>query len=207
MLALYDASERLSLLAPYSPRLRFNVYVAIGHYAQAASGMTADARMVANRCRGECRQYKRFLGDMIPGGVLCDRIASYFHLFTLYWFMRPMGAGALLAVVDKDGPQLYGMETSGQAFRYYGTAIGKGRQSAKTEIERLKLSELSCREAVKKVAKILHNAHEEKEKGTELELSWICPESNNCFSKVPAELHKEADREARQAIEDEQMGC
>lgn len=32
--------------------------------------------------------------------------------------------------------------------RFYGTALGKGRQQAKTEIERLKLSELTCRQAV-----------------------------------------------------------
>lgn len=174
--------------------------------AQATTGMSADGRMVANRCRGECRQYKRFLGEQIPGGVLCDRIASYFHLFTLYWFMRPMGAAALMAVVDQDGPQLYGLETSGQAFRYHGTAIGKGRQSAKTEMERLKLEQLTCREGVKQVAKMLHNAHEEKEKDVELELGWICSESGYHFCKVPESLRAEADKEARDAIEAQEMG-
>lgn len=32
--------------------------------------------------------------------------------------------------------------------RFFGTALGKGRQQAKTEIERLKLNELTCRQAV-----------------------------------------------------------
>jgi len=38
--------------------------------------------------------------------------------------------------------------------RYFGTAVGKGRQAAKTEIERLKLGELSCEQGVNEVAKM-----------------------------------------------------
>ena len=38
--------------------------------------------------------------------------------------------------------------------RFFGTALGKGRQQAKTEIERLKLNELTCRQAVVEIAKM-----------------------------------------------------
>jgi 20S proteasome subunit alpha 7 len=38
--------------------------------------------------------------------------------------------------------------------RYKGAAIGKGRQGAKNEVEKLKLSEMSCREAVTAIAKM-----------------------------------------------------
>ena len=38
--------------------------------------------------------------------------------------------------------------------RYFGTAVGKGRQGAKNEIEKLKLEEMSCREGIKAVAKM-----------------------------------------------------
>lgn len=27
-------------------------------------------------------------GDVIPGHVLADRIASYIHIFNLYWYVR-----------------------------------------------------------------------------------------------------------------------
>lgn len=37
---------------------------------------------------------------------------------------------------------------------YFGVAIGKGRQAAKTEIEKLKLTELTCREAVFEIARM-----------------------------------------------------
>lgn len=41
-----------------------------------------------------------------------------------------------------------------RAQRFFGTAVGKGRQAAKTEIERLKLGELSCEQGINEVAKM-----------------------------------------------------
>ena len=40
------------------------------------------------------------------------------------------------------------------AQRFFGTAVGKGRQAAKTEIERLKLLEISCEQGINEVAKM-----------------------------------------------------
>ena len=37
---------------------------------------------------------------------------------------------------------------------FYGTAVGKGKQLAKTELEKLKFEELSVREAVKEAARM-----------------------------------------------------
>ena len=37
---------------------------------------------------------------------------------------------------------------------YFGCAVGKGRQLAKTEIEKLKLTHLTAREAVKEAARM-----------------------------------------------------
>ena len=38
---------------------------------------------------------------------------------------------------------------------YFGAAIGKAKQNAKTEIEKLKLKDLTCRQLVKEAAKML----------------------------------------------------
>ena len=37
---------------------------------------------------------------------------------------------------------------------YYGIAVGKAKQNAKTEIEKVKMKEMTCRELVKEVAKM-----------------------------------------------------
>jgi len=173
------------------------------HAGLATAGLAADGRQIVNRARAEAANFKNFFGDKIPGEVLCDRISSYKHLFTLYG-TRPYGVGTLLAVYDDEGPQLYQIEASGVGLRYFGTAVGKGRQGAKTEIERLKLSEMTCREGVMAVAKIIYQVHDDaKDKAFELELSWVCDESQRRHEKVPADLHATAQAAAKAALEDD----
>lgn len=96
------------------------------------------------------------------------------------------------------------IDPSGTSNRYFGAAVGKGRQQARTEIERLKLSEMTCREGVKELAKIIYRVHEE-EKPFELELAWICEESGMQFKRVPADVKEEAERLAKAALEDSDM--
>mmetsp|Transcript_20351 Transcript_20351/g.24410 ORF Transcript_20351/g.24410 Transcript_20351/m.24410 type:complete len:250 (+) Transcript_20351:127-876(+) len=175
------------------------------HAGVATGGLAPDGRQIVNRARDEAANYKNFYGSAIPGKVLCDRVATYTHLFSLYWYVRPYGVGTLLAAYDNEGPQLYGIETSGIAYRYFGTAFGKGRQLAKTEIERLKLSEMTCREGVNAVAKIIYQCHDDaKDKAFELELGWICDESNKKFTRVPEDVHKAAEAAAKAALEDDE---
>jgi 20S proteasome subunit alpha 7 len=174
------------------------------HIGVATAGLVADGRQIVNRARAEASNYKTFYGDSIPGKVISDRVATFVHLYTLYWSVRPFGASILLGVCDKEGPQLYAIEPTGVSHRFFGTAIGKGRQAAKTEIEKLKLSEMTCREGVNAVAKIIYGVHDEaKDKAFELELSWICDESGREHKRVPADVLAEAERLAKAAQEDD----
>lgn len=174
------------------------------HAGVAIAGLPADGRQVVNRALAEARNYKSTYGDIVPGHVLCDRVASFVHVFNLYWYVRPFGTAMLLATFDKDGPQLYLIEPSGTAHRYFGTAVGKGRQAAKTEIERLKLDELTCEQGVMEVAKILLSVHDE-EKPVELEMAWISEATGKVFQRVPADILAAAEKAAKQALEDSDM--
>lgn len=86
--------------------------------------------------------------------ALSDRLSLYISAYTLYSSVRPFGASTILAGIDQDGPSIYMIEPSGVYWGYHGTAIGKGRQLARTEIEKLNLGELSCEEGVDKVAEM-----------------------------------------------------
>lgn len=179
------------------------------HAGLAIAGLGPDGRQVVHRARAEAARYLSFYGDRIPAQVLAERLASFMHLYTLYWSVRPFGASVLLACADAPaeggGPpssaSLFAIDTGGEVYRFFGTALGKGRQQAKTEIERLKLSELGCREALLEVAKIIHRCHDEKDKNFELELSWVCEESGWEHCKVPAQLAEAAEKEAKAFLE------
>ncbi|KAL6780860.1 POA7 [Auxenochlorella protothecoides x Auxenochlorella symbiontica] len=174
------------------------------HAGVAVAGLAADGRAVVDRAQSEAQQYKGFYGHPIPGHVLAERLASYVHVFNLYWYVRPMGVTSLLGVYDEEGPALYAVDPAGTVHRYYGTAVGKGRQAARNEIEKLRPGELTVREGVRAVAQILHRVHDE-EKPFEAELAWVCEESGRMFQRVPQELVDEAERLAKEALEAEDM--
>jgi 20S proteasome subunit alpha 7 len=171
----------------------------------AGTGLAPDARQIMARARSECSNYKSFYGDKIPSKILADRMANYLHMFTLYWSVRPFGAAVLLAVRDPATGkyELYLVEPSGECQRYRGMAIGKGRQAAKNEVEKLKLGELTCAEGVKEAARIIVTTHDEKDKDYECELAWICDASGGEFKKVPKDIADEAIAAAKRALEDD----
>jgi len=177
------------------------------HVGMALAGLAADARQLANHAREEAQNYRSFYGSAIPGTVLADRMAQHMHSYTLYSYMRPYGVSALFASFDEEnGPQLHAIEPSGVCHRYFATASGKNKQGAKGELEKLDFTKITCREAIKEVAKILYKLHDDvKDKPMELELSWVCDESKRKHVFVPEELRDEAFKAAVAAKEAAEM--
>ena len=106
--------------------------------------------------------------------------------------------------VRRGGPGLYMIEPSGMYWGYYGAATGKGRQSAKAELEKLELAEgnLSLDDGVKEAAKIIHIAHEDnKDKEFEIEMTWVGRKTGGRHEQVPEEIRKEAEEWAKRQID------
>lgn len=126
----------------------------------------------------------------------------YLHAYTCYSSVRPFGAQAIVGLVDKDGPQLYMFEPSGVYWGYRACCAGRGKTFAKVEMEKLDFSQLSCRDGVREMARILHACHAEAKdsKDFEVELSWICAESGMMHQLVPDELVAAAEEQAKAAL-------
>ncbi|RXN19249.1 proteasome subunit alpha type-3 [Labeo rohita] len=87
---------------------------------------------------------------------------------------------------------------------YWGCAIGKAKQAAKTEIEKLQMKDMTCRELVKEVAKIIYIVHDEvKDKAFELELSWVGEVTKGRHELVPKDIKEEAEKYAKESLEEE----
>jgi 20S proteasome subunit alpha 7 len=199
------AVEKLNqskLLVPGSNRRIQTVDTNIG---VATAGLLADGRHIINRARDEAESYRDIYKAQIPGKTIADRVGQYVQAYTLYSSVRPFGSSAIIGTFDKDGPQLYMVEPSGVYWGYYGCAIGKGKQVAKTELEKLVLSEMDVLEAVKEAARIIYTVHDEaKDKDFELELSWIT-EDNQKHRFVPRDIFIEAERLAKESLNQEEM--
>lgn len=89
---------------------------------------------------------------------------------------------------------------------YYGAATGKGRQAAKSELEKLDLASgtLTLEQGIKEAARIIYVAHEDsKDKEFELEMTWVGPATKGRHEEVPKHLREEAERLAKKALEGE----
>lgn len=177
------------------------------HAGLALAGLAADARQIVLTARSEAASYKTNFGEQIPGTVLGARVSQFIHAYTLYWYVRPFGCAILLASYDDaSGPELRQVDPSGVCHTYFASAIGKNMRGAKSELEKIDFSTVTCREAVKLVANIIVKLHDDvKDKDFELELSWVCDESNRRHVRVPEDVRAEAERDARAAKEREEM--
>lgn len=197
------------MLLPNSNR---RIHTVDTHSGLAITGFISDGRQVINRAREEASNYEETYGTKIPPSTLADRVAAYMHYFTLHGSLRPFGTAALIASYDPETKEhsLQMVEPSGVSYQYFGCAAGKGRQPAKTELEKLNLNKpdeesITVREGVKQLARIIHVLHEEgKDKPFELEMSWLCEESGWVHKGVPREYIKEAVEWAKKDIEEEE---
>lgn len=199
-----------------------------------SSGLLPDGRHFVSRARDEASSWRNLYKAPIPTSSLADRMGSYAQAYTLYSSVRPFGVTAIIGGWDSEaelpvdgqvgsgpsagsggkkdgakhgGPYLYMIEPSGLYWGYYAAATGKGRQIAKSELEKLNLSdgELSLEQGVKEAARIIYIAHDDnKDKEFELEMTWISSTTGPTkgrHEEVPKELREEAERLAKKALE------
>jgi len=198
------AAEKIITSKLYEPTSNRKVFNIDTHAGMACAGLIADARAIVEIARIESSNYRSEYGVPIPCAYLSERVSMYLHAYTLYSSVRPFGCSVMIGSYDSNGPQLYVIDPSGLCHGLIGSAVGKAKQNAKTEIEKLKLSNLTCRELVKEAAKIIYLVHDEvKDKNFELELSWVCDASDKRHQPVPKDLFEEAEKYAKAALEED----
>jgi len=106
------------------------------HLCIGISGLTADARVLAEYMRSECLNHKYIFDAPMNVGRLVSQIGDKSQQKTQSASKRPYGVGLLVAGVDESGPHLFETCPSGNYFEYQAMAIGGRSTSAKTYLER-----------------------------------------------------------------------
>jgi len=190
------------------------------HAGVAMTGFVSDGRQIVNRAREEASSYNETYGTKIPPETLAARLSTYVHYFTLHGALRPFGASTLVAAYDPATKRhsLHMVEPSGVGYEYFGAAAGRGRQPARTEMEKLAINPktasaaggspeeeddnlITVAEGVKQLAKIIHALHDEaKDKPFELEMSWLSEGTGWKHAGVPRDVIAEAVEWAKKEI-------
>ncbi|NP_001279073.1 proteasome subunit alpha type-3 [Callorhinchus milii] len=197
--------EKLVLSKLYEQGSNKRIFNIDRHVGMAVAGLLADARSLADIAREEAANFRTSYGYNIPLRHLADRVAMYVHAYTLYSAVRPFGSSFILGSYNEDdGAQMYMIDPSGVSHGYWGCAIGKAKEAAKTEIEKLQMKDLTCREVVKEVAKIIYIVHDEvKDKSFELELSRVGENTKGRHELVPKDIKEEAEKYAKDSLEED----
>ena len=83
-------------------------------------------------------------------------------------------------------------------------AIGKGKNGAKSQLEKLDLTTLTCRDALKEIAKMIYTCYDEsKDKPFILEMAWLCEETKFEYQLVPQDLIDAAETWAKKELEED----
>lgn len=183
------------------------IYTTSKHSGIAITGLASDGRQLINYARAEVENYESFYGSKIPPTLLAERVGKTCHYFSLHGGARPYGVSSLVAAYDPDTKEheLHMVEPSGVTYKYFGCAAGKGRAGGKTEIERLNLSEMTCEEGLKQIAKIIHMLHEAgKDKPFELEMSMLSEKTGWKHVPVSRAVVKECEEWAKKEIEEDE---
>lgn len=206
------------------------------HMGAVSSGLIPDGRHFVSRARDEAQNWRKTYKSPISTADMASRMGGYLQAYTLYSSVRPFGITAIIAGFDSEeelpvdgevgsgpstgaggkvaggkygGPGLYMIEPSGLYWGYYGAATGKGRQSAKAELEKLDLAagNLGLLDGVKEAARIIYVAHDDnKDKEFELEMTWISNSqgpTKGRHEEVPKDVLAEAERLAKKSLEDD----
>jgi len=207
------------LLVPGTNR---RVHAIDDHVGLAAAGLVTDARKLVKQARKEAADWRTYYNEPVPPKVLAERVAAFTQMYTLYYSLRPFGCSLLIAssvdVIEggdsssemRDAPArrrkpvLYTVDPSGACTGVFAAAVGKGRQAAKTELEKLlplASNSLDCRNALVQAAKVLLTVHDDtKDKQFEIEMSWISESTDWKTEIVPDDLREAAIAEAKQMI-------
>uniref|UniRef100_A0A2K5LWP4 Proteasome subunit alpha type-3 n=1 Tax=Cercocebus atys TaxID=9531 RepID=A0A2K5LWP4_CERAT len=181
--------EKLVLSKLYEEGSNKRLFNVDRHVGMAVAGLLADARSLADIAREEASNFRSNFGYNIPLKHLADRVAMYVHAYTLYSAVRPFGCSFMLGSYSvNDGAQLYMIGPSGVSYDYWGCAI-----------------EMTCRDIVKEVAKIIYIVHDEvKDKAFELELGWVGEITNGRQEIVPKDIREEAEKYAKKSLKEEE---
>nr|XP_042894658.1 proteasome subunit alpha type-3-like [Parasteatoda tepidariorum] len=198
------AVEKLVTSKLWEPGAYKRIFTVGKHVGIAVAGMITDARRIVKVAKSEVTHYKSTYNVDIPLHHLKFRVAMHVQAYTLFSGLRPFGCSVMMGSHDHCGPQLFCIEPSGTSWGYFGCAIGKAKQAAKTEIENLgDIKNMTCVQLIKEAARIICLVHDEiKDKDFELELSWVGDISKRQHVLVPQEIFDEAEAYGRRAMQD-----
>ncbi|MFN4133680.1 MAG: archaeal proteasome endopeptidase complex subunit alpha [Candidatus Hadarchaeales archaeon] len=156
------------------------------HIGAAASGLIADARVLADQARIEAQIHRLRYDEPISVQTLAKRIGDIKQLYTQHGGVRPFGARFLIAGVDNGTANLLETDPSGVVAAYKCQAIGGGAQAVIEFLEKKYDEEASLESAILLALEALKLVVEGELEEEKIEMAVI-PTKTGKFKKLSSE--------------------
>ncbi|KAL3090320.1 hypothetical protein niasHS_006772 [Heterodera schachtii] len=129
--------EKKSIPTLQDERTIRKIHALDSHVMVAFAGLSADARVLIDRARVECENYKLTLEDRVSVMHISRIIADIKQRYTQTTGRRPFGISMLVGGFDSDGtPRLFKTEPSGVYYELLAGSIGRNEKIVKEYLEK-----------------------------------------------------------------------
>ena len=132
------------------------------HIGVGSAGYIPDARIQVDQARLISQSNRLAYDEPIDVEILARRLADVSQQFTQYAGVRPFGVSLIITGVDRNGPQLYLTDPSGNYISYDAVAIGSGSDQVTELFENKYSSKITLDEAIKLAVESIYLVSEEK---------------------------------------------
>ncbi|KAK6090404.1 hypothetical protein P3W45_000501 [Vairimorpha bombi] len=155
---------------------------------QVASGIETDLIYVNSNLKDNLIEEKHKNNMDISFECLRNQIVNLVQMFTRYSGVRPLGINILSCIKYNNDYKILQTDCSGKSLFYKSAVIGKGARIAKTELEKLRLEEMSIDDLVENGIRILYKSYDPlKDKPFDIEVGVMCDDSNGEFLRLKYE--------------------
>lgn len=145
----------------------------------AVSGNVSDSKWVLSSIQNRLFEIKKMYGDIKPEDFK-KVFTNTTSLFTRLHGTRVLGVNFLIGLNFRDEYHIFSSDCTTKMRKYHSWAVGKGSSRAKTEIEKLKLEEMSYEELLDAGIKILYMSHDPlKDLPFDIEICTINKKNDN----------------------------
>lgn len=144
------------------PKSANKIYEIDSHIISSVAGIVSDARVLIERAQVLAQQNRITYDSPIEPELIIKDISNLKQQFTQYGGARPFGVSLMVAGINKDKPELYTSDVTGNYLAYRANAIGENDEKFKEILREKYTPDLTIKKGVQLALDMFKEVNEKK---------------------------------------------